>query len=252
MKIVNFAVMNRLSAEETERYKAHISLCEIDLAGQSRLREARVAVVGAGALASAALLYLAAAGVGFIRVIDGDVVALSNLQRQIIHSTPDIGRLKAISAAEKIINLNPGVIVDPITEMLMPDNASDLLYDADVVLDCTDNFRSRQLVADTCVALGKPLCFAALSRFEAQVTTFLPGKPSYRDLFPVAPTESQQKDCSCAATGVLNALAGMAGSMQAAEAIKIIISTGDLLAGRLLLIDALTFTFRTINLNFSN
>lgn len=240
--------MKRLSEDEAERYQAHLSLCEIDLPGQARLRDARVAVVGAGALASPALFYLAAAGVGMIRVIDGDSVSLSNLQRQIIHSTPDVGRPKAVSVAEKLMRLNPGVKVEPVESMLTTDNASALLADVDVVLDCTDNYAARILVSDTCVALGKPLCFAALSRFDGQVMTHMPGTADYRSVFPTPPTEEQLACRSCAVTGVLNALAGIAGSMQAAEAIKIITGVGDLLTDRMVLIDALTFRFREVKL----
>ncbi len=243
---------NCLSADEAERYRAHISLCEIDLPGQQRLRGAKVAVVGAGALASPALYYLAAAGVGHIRIIDGDCVALSNLQRQIIHSTPDIGTPKPVSAARKLTALNPGVEVEPVGVMLSAENAVELLADADVVLDCTDNYQARILVSDTCASLGKPLCFAALSRFEGQVSTFMPGFPTYRSVFPEPPTATQLECRSCAVTGVLNALAGIAGSMQAAEAIKIITRTGDLLTGRMILIDALTFQFRTLTLKKCN
>lgn len=240
--------MKKLSKEESERYKAHLSLCEIDLPGQQRLRQSRIAVVGAGALASAALLYLAAAGVGMIRVIDGDTVSLSNLQRQIIHSTQDIGRPKPQSAAAKIAALNPDVVVEPVCRMLDADCAMLLLADVDVVLDCTDNYDARVLVSDTCVKLGKPLCFAALSRFEGQVMTHMPGTAHYRTVFPAPPTSEQLECRSCAVTGVLNALAGIAGSMQAAEAIKIIIGAGDLLTDRMVLIDALTFAFREVRL----
>ncbi|MDE6119372.1 MAG: HesA/MoeB/ThiF family protein [Muribaculaceae bacterium] len=240
--------MKKLSKEESERYKAHLSLCEIDLPGQQRLRQSRIAVVGAGALASAALLYLAAAGVGMIRVIDGDTVSLSNLQRQIIHSTQDIGLPKPQSAAAKIAALNPDVDVEPVCHMLDADCALQLLADVDVVLDCTDNYDARVLVSDTCVALGKPLCFAALSRFDGQVMTHMPGTAHYRTVFPAPPTREQLECRSCAVSGVLNALAGIAGSMQAAEAIKIIIGAGDLLTDRMVLIDALTFTFREVRL----
>ncbi|MDE5901282.1 MAG: HesA/MoeB/ThiF family protein [Muribaculaceae bacterium] len=240
--------MKKLSKEESERYKAHLSLCEIDLPGQQRLRQSRIAVVGAGALASAALLYLAAAGVGMIRVIDGDTVSLSNLQRQIIHSTQDIGLPKPQSAAAKIAALNPDVDVEPVCRMLDADCALQLLADVDVVLDCTDNYDARVLVSDTCVELGKPLCFAALSRFDGQVMTHMPGTAHYRTVFPAPPTREQLECRSCAVSGVLNALAGIAGSMQAAEAIKIIIGAGDLLTDRMVLIDALTFTFREVRL----
>lgn len=248
-KIRKFAVMKSLSKEEAERYKAHLSLCEIDLPGQERLRRSRVAVVGAGALASVALLYLTAAGVGMIRVIDGDTVSLSNLQRQIIHSTPEIGTPKPESAAARMAALNPDVVVEPVCKMLDSGNASGLLGDVDVVLDCTDNYEARVLVSDTCVALGKPLCFAALSRFDGQVMTYMPGTAHYRSVFPEAPTREQLECRSCAVSGVLNALAGIAGSMQAAEAIKIITGTGELITDRMVLIDALTFTFREVKLN---
>lgn len=238
--------MNRLTEDDNERYQAHISLCEIDIPGQQRIRSARVAVVGAGALASPAILYLAAAGVGFLRIIDGDVVSLSNLQRQIIHSTPAIGEPKPLSAAARVGELNPSVEVDSRCTMLTAGNAAELLADVDVVLDCTDNYQARLLVSQTCGALAKPLCFAALSRFEGQVTTFMPGSVTYADIFPTPPTAEQLECRSCAVTGVLNALAGIAGSMQAAEALKIIIGVGDLLVNRMILIDALTFNFQTI------
>ena len=168
-----FAVMKRFSEEEAERYKAHIALCEIDVDGQQKLMRSSVAVVGAGALASPALYYLAAAGVGVIAVIDGDSVSLSNLQRQ--------------SAADKIRRLNPAVEVRPICCMLDDDNAADILQQYDVVLDCSDNYATRRLVSDTCRSLSKPLCFAALSRFEGQIMTFMPGAAYYTDVFPVSP-----------------------------------------------------------------
>ena len=244
-----FAVMKRFSEEEAERYKAHIALCEIDVDGQQKLMRSSVAVVGAGALASPALYYLAAAGVGVIAVIDGDSVSLSNLQRQIIHSSDDIGMPKPLSAADKIRRLNPAVEVRPICCMLDDDNAADILQQYDVVLDCSDNYATRRLVSDTCRSLSQPLCFAALSRFEGQIMTFMPGAAYYTDVFPVSPTDDQQECRSCAVTGVLNALAGIAGSMQAAEAIKIIIGTGELLKDRMVLVDALTFRFETININ---
>lgn len=184
-----------------------------------------------------------------IAVIDGDSVSLSNLQRQIIHSSDDIGMPKPLSAADKIRRLNPAVEVRPICCMLDDDNAADILQQYDVVLDCSDNYATRRLVSDTCRSLSKPLCFAALSRFEGQIMTFMPGAAYYTDVFPVSPTDDQQECRSCAVTGVLNALAGIAGSMQAAEAIKIIIGTGELLKDRMVLVDALTFRFETININ---
>lgn len=241
--------MKRLSSEEMERYGATLALCEIDLPGQRRIMQARVSVVGAGALASAALLYLAAAGVGELRLIDGDTVSLSNLQRQVVHSVADIGRPKPLSASDRLHALNPAVTVDTRCEMLSDANAAELLAGSDVVLDCSDNYPTRRLVSDTARALGLPVCFAALHRFAAQVATFAPGHAYYSDIFPAPPTGRQTECRSCASTGVLNALAGMAGSMQAIEAIKLITSAGEPLVDRMLLIDSLTFSIQNISVS---
>lgn len=240
--------MNDLTSEETERYAAHLALCEIDLPGQRKLQAARVLVCGAGALASPVLLYLAAAGVGRIGIADADRVSLSNLQRQVIHSTETLGELKTVSAERRIQALNPAVDVRLHSVMLTAANIEDIADDYDVLVDCTDNYPSRLMLSNAAATLAKPLCFAAVSRFEAQLTTQVPGSKIYREIFPVAPTAEQIGCTSCANTGVLNAVAGMAGAMQAAEAIKIITGIGEPLVNRLLLVDLLTFKFTTIRL----
>ncbi len=240
--------MNVLTDEETERYAANLALCEIDLPGQQKLKAASVLVCGAGALASPVLLYLAAAGVGTIGVADGDNVNLSNLQRQVIHSTKLIGVPKTESAKRRIEELNPGVKVVTFNEMLTAGNIERIVADFDILVDCTDNYPSRLRISETAKALGKPLVFAAVSRFEAQLFTQVPGSVTYREIFPVAPTAEQVTCTACANAGVLNAVAGMAGSMQAAEVIKLITGVGTPLINRMLLIDLLTFKFSSIQL----
>ena len=183
-----------------------------------------------------------------IAVIDGDSVSLSNLQRQIIHSSDDIGMPKPLSAADKIRRLNPAVEVRPICCMLDDDNAADILQQYDVVLDCSDNYATRRLVSDTCRSLSKPLCFAALSRFEGQIMTFMPGAAYYTDVFRCLPTDDQQECRSCCDRRV-ERLAGIAGSMQAAEAIKIITGTGSCLKTGWCWSMLLHFRFETININ---
>ena len=238
--------MTRLTDEEKERYGAHIALCEIDLPGQRMLMEAKVLAVGAGALASTALLYLAAAGVGTIGICDGDIVSLSNLQRQIIHSTSTLGEGKTTSAAKSIERLNPYINVRQHQVMLSEENAEEICKEYDLILDCTDNYKSRLLVSDIAVKLHKPVCIAAVSRFNAMAMTHVDGSATYRTVFPNPPEEKD--DCSCAANGVLNAVAGMAGCIQAAEAIKLITGTGELLVNRMLLIDSLTFEIKIIKI----
>lgn len=232
----------------TERYAANIALCEIDLPGQQRLRSANVMVCGCGALASPALLYLAASGVGHITIADPDRVELSNLQRQIIHDTHRLGQLKVESAADTIRSLNPDVTVTPVAQRVTADNATTLFKGHDVILDCTDNYTARRDISHAAAAMSLPLCFAAVSRFQSQAFTQMPGTATYADIFPIPPTQEQTDCTSCANAGVLNAAAGMAGAIQAAEAIKIITGTGDLLTDRLLLIDTLTFKFTTISI----
>ena len=240
--------MNVLTDEETERYAAHLSLCEIDLPGQQKLKSAKVLVCGAGALASPVLLYLAAAGVGTIGVADADRVSLSNLQRQIIHHTGRLGKPKSISASESVHALNPAVCVTPYDVMLTNGNIRTIAAGYDLLIDCTDNYPTRLMLSEAAAEMGKPLCFAAVSRFEAQIFTQIPGSVTYRDIFPKAPTPEQISCTSCANAGVLNAVAGMAGSMQAAEAIKLITGIGEPLVNRMVLVDLLTFSFNTIRL----
>ncbi len=233
-----------MNSEHTDtRYCGHLNLCEIDRPGQERLRKARVLIVGAGGLGSPVALYLAAAGVGRITVLDPDTVSLSNLQRQIIHTTADLGRPKALSAREKMLAINPDVTVVPLEMPLTPENAAELIGDHDLTMDCTDNLATRLLISDTCVAAGKPYVFGAVRRFGGQVFTHTPGTASYRGIFDS--TEPEGGDEPCSRTGVLNTVVGVIGSLQATEAVKLIAGTGDLLADRLLVFDAITMTFST-------
>lgn len=230
------------------RYSGHLSLCEIDRPGQQRLAASRVLIVGAGGLGSPVSLYLAAAGVGTIGLLDADTVSLSNLQRQIIHSTPDIGRLKVDSAAEKLRALNPEVTVVPRPFRLTADNAEGIFSTNDLVIDCTDNLPTRLLINDTCVKLGIPMVFGAVSRFSGQVFSHLPGTACYRCIFD--PTSvSPDADLPCAVAGILNTVVGVIGSLQATEALKILLGTGDALVNRLLTFDAITMQFNTFAIN---
>lgn len=214
------------------------------------LLDAKVLVVGAGGLGAPLLMYLAAAGVGTLGIIDDDHVELSNLQRQIIHQTPDVGVAKVKSAAQKIRDLNPDVKLNLIEARLTPENATQLIGAYDIVADGTDNFKTRHLVSDTCVALKKTLVSAALGPFEGQLATFKPhaGKdlPCYRCFLPTEPAPNEQRTCSD--FGILGAVAGVAGSLQALEVLKEITGVGDSLAGKMLMIDALSMNVRKIGL----
>lgn len=232
--------------EELCRYSRHILLKEIGVEGQERIRAARILVVGAGGLGSPVALYLAASGVGTLGIIDGDVVDLSNLQRQIIHTTPDIGRKKALSAKEKIQAVNPHVKVIAIDDYLRVDNAADIIREYDFIVDATDNFPVKFLINDACVMAGKPFSHGGVLRFEGQTFTHLPGTACYRCLFKEPPAADQIPTCSQA--GVLGAVAGMLGTVQAAETIKYITSTGELLTNRLLTFNALTMDFHKYNI----
>lgn len=225
------------------RYSGHRALCEIDLPGQRAIERGRVLVVGAGGLGSPVCLYLAAAGVGTIGIVDADTVSLSNLQRQIIHHTSDIGRSKVESAAGKMRAINPHVEVVEVREMLKPENASSLVADYDIVVDCTDNFNTRLLVNDTCVALGVPMVYGAVQRMAGQIFTYLPGGADYRAWFGCRPPSQEQP---CSVNGVMNTVVGVIGTLQATEVIKYLSHAGDLLDCRLLMFDAVTMTFRTI------
>ena len=241
------------SPDEIERYARHLVLGEVGGPGQQKLKKATVLVVGAGGLGAPALLYLAAAGVGRLVVVDDDVVSLSNLQRQVIHTTEAIGRLKTESAEAFVAALNPHVAFAGEAVRLTADNALGLLADADVVIDGSDSFSTRYLVSDACVLAKKTLVTAALGRFDATVTTIRAHErdadgvpnPTYRCLFPEPPPAGMVP--SCAEAGILGALAGVAGSLVALEAIRAIVGFGEGLVGRLLMFDTLSMRFETLS-----
>lgn len=241
-----------LSDEQLERYARHIILREVGGAGQARLRDARVLIIGAGGLGSPALLYLAAAGVGTIGVVDDDEVSLSNLQRQIAHRTQDIGRPKVESASENARAINPDTHVNRHATRLVAHNAIELVSNYDIVLDGSDNFATRFLVNDACFLAKRPLVSAAVGQFDGQLATFKAhehphGKrtyPCYRCLYPEAPPAGSVP--SCTEAGILGALAGVMGTMQALEALKEILEIGETLAGRLMLYDGLGAAIRVV------
>ncbi len=234
-----------LSPSELVRYARHLTLPEVGVEGQERLRRARVLLVGAGGLGSPIALYLAAAGVGTIGIVDPDAVELSNLQRQILHGTGALGRSKAESARERIADLNPEVEVVTHPIRLTSDNALEIMGRYDFSLDGSDNFPTRYLVSDASVLLGKPYIYGSIFRFDGQVSIFAaPGGPCYRCLFSEPPPPDLVPNC--AEAGVLGVLPGLVGSLQALEAIKWILGAGRSLVGRLLLVDALKLQFREI------
>lgn len=230
--------------DELHRYSRHILLQEVGIEGQEKIRQGRVLVVGAGGLGSPVALYLTAAGVGTIGIVDGDVVDVSNLQRQVIHFTPDVGRPKVESAAEKMRLLNPGVKVETYGEFLTAANAPDIIGGYDFIVDCTDNLAAKFLINDACVAAGKPFSHGGILRFEGHTFTHLPGTACYRCLFPTPPPADEMATCS--RTGVLGAIAGMLGTIQAAEVLKFLTGAGRLLTDRLLRFDARTMEFREV------
>lgn len=232
--------------EQVMRYSRHILLSEVGGRGQRKLLEAKVLIVGAGGLGSPAALYLAAAGVGTLGIVDFDTVDLSNLQRQLLHGRSDVGRLKVDSAADTLAEINPDVRVVKHPERLSAENALDIFSDYDVVLDGTDNFATRYLVNDACVLLGKPLVHGSIFRFEGLCTLFAPGRGCYRCLFASPPPPGTVP--SCAEAGVLGVLPGIIGSLQAVEAIKWILRIGEPLVNRLLLFDALAMEFREVKI----
>lgn len=236
-----------LTSEELERYARHIVMREVGGPGQAALKAARVLVVGAGGLGAPALMYLAAAGIGTLGVVDDDDVSLSNLQRQIIHATPDVGRPKVDSAADRILALNPHVTLRTHATRLNASNAMEIIGNYDIVLDGSDSFTTRYLVSDACFLARKTLVAGALGVFDASLTTIrADGKqyPTYRCLFPEAPPPGTTPTCEEA--GVLGALAGVLGSMMALEAIREIVGFGDSLVGRLVMIDARAMRFETL------
>jgi molybdopterin/thiamine biosynthesis adenylyltransferase/rhodanese-related sulfurtransferase len=234
-----------LSPLEIERYSRHLLLEGVGREGQLRLREGSVLCVGAGGLGSPALLYLAAAGVGRIGIIDFDRVERSNLQRQILHTDASVGRSKVDSARERLLALNPDLRIDVYEEAFTVDNALARVSDYAVVIDGTDNFATRYLVNDACVLAGKPLVYGSIFKFEGQASVFnYRGGPHYRDLYPEPPPEGSVP--SCGEAGVLGVLPGVIGALQATEALKILLDIGTSLSGRLLLYDALQLTFREL------
>jgi len=236
-----------LSNEEILRYSRHLIMPEVGMEGQQRLKAARVLCVGAGGLGSPLALYLAAAGVGTLGLVDFDVVDVTNLQRQIIHSTADIGRKKLDSAAERLRGVNPHVDVRTFETRLTSDNALQIVRDFDIVVDGTDNFPTRYLVNDACVLTGKLNVYGSIFRFEGQVSVFAAKDgPCYRCLYPEPPPPGLVP--SCAEGGVLGILPGLVGVMQATEAVKLILGRGEPLVGRLLLVDALGMRFRELKL----
>ena len=234
-----------LTAEEQERYRRHLMLPEVGLAGQERLRDSRVLVIGAGGLGSPAALYLAAAGIGTIGIADGDRVELSNLQRQIIHDSASIGRSKTASAAKRLQAINPACHVEQIPVMLDQDNLPGLLQRYDFVLDATDTLAAKFMINDLCVSQGVPFSHGGILRFQGQTMTVLPGvSPCYRCLFGELPPEEDRE--ACERDGVFGLLPGVIGTLQAAEAVKFLLGIGTLLTSRLLTFDLLGMRFREV------
>ena len=236
-----------LTNEEVARYSRHLIMPEVGMDGQLKLKAASVLCIGAGGLGSPVAMYLAAAGVGRIGIVDFDVVDYSNLQRQIIHGTPDVGRPKLDSARDSLAAINPEVRVETHNLALSSGNALDLFREYDIIVDGTDNFPTRYLVNDACVLLGKPNCYGSIFRFEGQASVFgAPGGPCYRCLYPEPPPPGLVP--SCAEGGVLGILPGVVGTIQATEAVKLIMGAGEPLIGRFLIYDALRMRFRELKL----
>ena len=240
------------TSDEIERYARHLVLAEVGGPGQQRLKAARILVVGAGGLGSPVIQYLAAAGIGTIGIVDDDDVALSNLQRQVLHETEAVGRPKTDSAVQSVGRLNPHVVVEAHPVRLEAQNADALIGGYDIVVDGSDNFATRFLVADRAEALQRPLVTAAVGRFDGSLTVLKPfeapnGQPNprYRDLFPAPPPPGLVP--TCAEAGILGAITGIIGTLQAAEVLKLVLGIGEPLVGRLLLVDALSMRFETIN-----
>lgn len=244
-------MVDSLRKDQLERYARHLVLPGVGEEGQSLMLDSSVLVIGAGGLGSPALMYLAAAGIGSIGIMDHDIVSSSNLQRQIIHSSATLGHSKVSSAASWIRDLNDDVNVVEIPEKLTQHNSLGIFEDFDVIIDGTDNFETRYLISDSSEISGKPWVFGSIHRFEGQVSTFNVGNgPNYRDLFPETPPPELAPNCSDA--GVLGVLPGIVGTIQATEAIKLILGIGDILSGKLLTIDALTMKMRVLSFSKDN
>ncbi|MGH9782514.1 MAG: molybdopterin-synthase adenylyltransferase MoeB, partial [Candidatus Acidiferrales bacterium] len=236
-----------LSKQEVLRYSRHLIMPEVGMDGQLKLKKAKVLMIGSGGLGAPLGLYLAAAGVGRLGIVDFDTVDFTNLQRQVVFGTSDVGRKKLEAARERLSNLNPEIRIDTFETRLSSENALDILRDYDIVVDGTDNFPTRYLVNDACILLGKPNVYGSIFRFEGQASIFgYPGGPCYRCLYPEPPPPGLVP--SCAEGGVLGVLPGIIGCIQAMETIKLILGKGDSLVGRLLLFDALGMRFRELKL----
>ncbi|RKO65976.1 HesA/MoeB/ThiF family protein [Desulfofundulus salinus] len=240
-------IVKELTREQQKRYQRNILLPGVGMEGQKKLLRGGVLVVGTGGLGSPVAYYLAAAGVGHLGLVDADVVDLSNLQRQILHRTGDIGRPKVESARDKLVALNPDVQVEVFPERLSAASAVSLIERYDIVVDCTDNFATRFLLNETCLRLGKPFIYGGVLAFAGQVMTVMPGAgPCLRCIFPHEPDPHVP---GCAELGVLGAVPGVIGTIQATEAIKYLLGLGDLLVGRLLTYDALSMTFYEVSID---
>lgn len=236
-----------LTEEQIERYSRHIILKDVGGVGQEKILNAKVLIIGTGGLGAPAALYLAAAGVGTIGLVDGDVVDLSNLQRQVIHFTADVNRPKVESARAKIAALNPDVKVITYHQRVSAENIGEIIEGYDFVIDGTDNFPAKFLINDACVFAGKPFSHGGILRFDGQTMTYVPGNACYRCVFSSPPPKGAVPTCSEA--GILGAVAGMLGTIQAAEALRFIIGKGKLLTNRLLIFNALDMEYRTVNFN---
>jgi|TARA_B100002003_G_C14098891_1_gene528489 adenylyltransferase/sulfurtransferase len=235
-----------LTPDEVKRYSRHIIMGDVGSGGQRKLLGAKALIVGAGGLGSPSAIYLALAGVGTIGIVDFDVVDLSNLQRQILHHTADVGRSKLESARDNINSYNPGVNVVMHETRLESENAMEIISQYDLVVNGADNFATRYLVNDACYLAGKPLVDGSILIFDGQTTVFMPGEGCYRCLFPSPPPPGMVPNC--AEAGVLGALTGLVGSIQATEALKLLLGIGESLSSRLILIDALSMSFREVRL----
>ena len=235
-----------LTPQQVKRYSRHIIMGQVGSLGQRKLINAKVLIIGAGGLGSPSAVYLALAGVGTVGIVDFDVVEISNLQRQILHHNDDVGRPKVVSAQDSLHAYNPDVNVVVHETMLSSENAMDIISQYDIVINGADNFPSRYLVNDACYLLGKPLVDGSILIFDGQATVFIPGSGCYRCLFPTPPPPGMVPNC--AEAGVLGALTGLVGSIQATETLKLILGIGESLQSRLLLIDALSMDFREVRM----
>ena len=235
-----------MTSEQKRRYSRHILLDGMGAEGQEKLRNSKVLLIGAGGLGSPCALYLTAAGVGTIGIADGDIVSLSNLQRQIIHYSDDVNKLKVASAAEKMQRMNPDVTVITHPVFITEDNALELISDYDFIIDCTDSFASKYLINDACILAHKPFCCGGVVKYGGQIMTHVPGTACYRCIFPEPPAENDVE--TCATVGVLGPAVGIMGTIQATEAVKYLAKVGSLLTDTLLTFDTLTMQFMRLDI----